>query len=142
MKKIICAMLAGAVLLLGSTVPGYALGGHAMGGHRMQSGFGGHGGFHGQSGFRGHGNFGPRVFIGPAFWWDPFYPTPFYGAPPVIVQQGSTVYDLPGTAAQQPYYWYYCQDPQGYYPYVGSCPGGWSKVTPTPPPPEKEGLAR
>ena len=31
MKKIICAMLAGAILLLGCTVPGYAMGGQAMG---------------------------------------------------------------------------------------------------------------
>ena len=31
-------------------------------------------------------------------------------------------------------YWYYCQNPQGYYPYVNSCPGGWMKVVPQPPP--------
>jgi hypothetical protein len=38
---------------------------------------------------------------------------------------------------QQPYYWYYCTGPQGYYPYVKSCPGGWLTVVPnvTPPPP-------
>ena len=33
----------------------------------------------------------------------------------------------------QPSYWYYCRDSQGYYPYVTSCPGGWTKVVPTPP---------
>jgi hypothetical protein len=36
---------------------------------------------------------------------------------------------------EQPYYWYYCQNPQGYYPYVKSCPGGWTQVEPKPTPP-------
>jgi len=27
-------------------------------------------------------------------------------------------------------YWYYCQDPAGYYPTVASCPGGWTQVAP------------
>lgn len=31
-------------------------------------------------------------------------------------------------------YWYYCADPQGYYPYVKSCPLGWQKVAPSVPP--------
>ena len=30
-------------------------------------------------------------------------------------------------------YWHYCNSPQGYYPYVKECPGGWMRVTPTPP---------
>lgn len=29
--------------------------------------------------------------------------------------------------------WYYCQNPQGYYPYVKSCAGGWQKVPVQPP---------
>src|SRR2546428_12259210 len=36
-----------------------------------------------------------------------------------------------GTAA--PSVWYYCANPQGYYPYVQQCPGGWRPVAPTPP---------
>jgi hypothetical protein len=38
---------------------------------------------------------------------------------------------------EQPYYWYYCTNPQGYYPYIRNCPGGWLTVVPnvTPPPP-------
>jgi hypothetical protein len=37
---------------------------------------------------------------------------------------------------QQPQYWYYCTNPQGYYPYIRNCPGGWLIVVPnvTPPP--------
>jgi hypothetical protein len=36
---------------------------------------------------------------------------------------------------QESDYWYYCDDPQGYYPYVKSCPGGWMKVVPDTVPP-------
>jgi hypothetical protein len=43
------------------------------------------------------------------------------GEPPAYSQQ-----------QEQPYYWYYCQNPQGYYPYVKSCPGGWTQVEPKP----------
>jgi hypothetical protein len=28
--------------------------------------------------------------------------------------------------------WYYCQSPQGYYPYVPACPSGWQTVPSTP----------
>jgi hypothetical protein len=37
----------------------------------------------------------------------------------------------------EPIYWYYCQNPQGYYPYVKQCPNGWMKVVPSPPPPQR-----
>jgi hypothetical protein len=37
--------------------------------------------------------------------------------PPVYVQQ-------------DPAYWYWCRGPEGYYPYVESCPGGWLTVVP------------
>jgi hypothetical protein len=44
-------------------------------------------------------------------------------------------YDQPTAynEAEQPSYWYYCRDPEGYYPYVTKCPSGWAKVAPTPP---------
>ena len=29
---------------------------------------------------------------------------------------------------QGPTYWYYCPNPQGYYPYIKNCPNGWMKV--------------
>lgn len=29
-------------------------------------------------------------------------------------------------------YWYFCRDPEGYYPYVKKCPKGWQRVLPTP----------
>ena len=39
-------------------------------------------------------------------------------------------------AQDQDSYWYYCENPQGYYPYVKSCPGGWMKVVPETAPPD------
>ncbi|MHB8415691.1 MAG: hypothetical protein ACYDB1_09970 [Acidiferrobacteraceae bacterium] len=35
-------------------------------------------------------------------------------------------------------YWYFCQNPEGYYPQVHACPDGWMRVVPgsgAPPPP-------
>ncbi len=82
-------------------------------------------------GFRG------RVWIGPGWgpWWG--YPYPYYVAPPVVVQQQPEVYVAPGQQ-EAPSYWYFCQNPKGYYPYVKQCPGGWLKVVPTPPAPEED----
>ena len=76
---------------------------------------------------------GDRVFTGEL---GPWYPYPYYYAPPpVIIQQQPPVYVQP----QQPEdtYWYYCPDPQGYYPYIRECPGGWMKVVPQTTPPQQ-----
>lgn len=70
-------------------------------------------------------------------WMDPWWivPYPYYSVPPVIVQQPSTdYYEQPvPRQSQEPAYWYYCRNPEGYYPYVKQCPDGWMKVVPTPP---------
>jgi hypothetical protein len=55
---------------------------------------------------------------------------PYY---PPEVSEGLPAYSEP--EQQQPYYWYYCQNPQGYYPYIKSCPGGWIPVIPNVTPP-------
>lgn len=48
--------------------------------------------------------------------------------PPVYIEQGGQDID------EEPnYWWYYCQLPQGYYPYVQRCPQGWKRVAPQPP---------
>ena len=107
----------------------------------------GRGGWHGGGGHHGgwqrsgwnrggwHGGFwGPRVFIGGPFWYPgPYaYPYPVYAPPfsaPVVVEPPSPpVYIEP----RSPAYWYYCQDPPGYYPYVGTCGGEWLQVAPQP----------
>ena len=79
---------------------------------------------------------GPHVFFdigipvwGP--WWSPPYPYPYPVPPPVIVQQAPVVQTPPPA----PTYWYYCPNPQGYYPYVQQCLAGWLKVVPPAAPP-------
>ncbi len=84
----------------------------------------------------------PRVFFeigiplgvapGP-WWWGPPYAYP-YAAPPVI-EQPAPVYEQTTPPAPQPAYWYYCPNPQGYYPYISQCPSGWMRVVPSTAPP-------
>jgi len=52
-------------------------------------------------------------------------------APVVVVPQSPAVTTAPPAPAPQ--YWYYCQPSKTYYPYVKSCPSGWSRVPVTPP---------
>ncbi len=83
---------------------------------------------------RGHFFFDFTVPIGVGPWWwgpaYPYYPYPYYAAPPVVVQQSPPVYVQPQAPPQQPAYWYYCPNSQTYYPYVKECPGGWLTVVP------------
>ncbi|MGO9446667.1 MAG: hypothetical protein ACLPXB_18115 [Thiobacillaceae bacterium] len=105
--------------------------------------------FHGH----GYGHVGVGVVVDP-FWFGPWgYPGPYYyppyspyyyppavmtapAAPPVYVEQtqGPAPAAQPAAAA-----WYYCTNPQGYYPYVQQCPGGWKAVAPQPPGPPNQG---
>ncbi|MCC7049715.1 MAG: hypothetical protein IT562_23605 [Alphaproteobacteria bacterium] len=50
---------------------------------------------------------------------DPYRPPSYYAAP----------VPAPSAPPGQGYY-YYCQNPAGYYPYVADCPGGWQAVPP------------
>jgi hypothetical protein len=125
-QKWVAILVTLAVLLLVSTLPGYAdRGRHGDKGHGYKShGHKSHG--HRGHGFR-HGFRGPRVGIGlGTFWgsdwgWGPEWPG--YAYPPVVVQPSPS----------QPQYWYYCDEAKSYYPYVAQCPGGWRAVSPTPP---------
>lgn len=96
-----------------------------------------------------HPRFG--VYVGvPGPYWGPSYYAPapyYYYSPPVtVVSPQPTVYvqqpvaapaapaapaAAPASAAEN--YWYYCASGKGYYPYVKVCPGGWQRVSPTPP---------
>jgi hypothetical protein len=122
------------------------------------AGGGHHGGHYGWHGNFHYGWYGPRYGWGyypyrgyyPFYWgawiggwpyggWPyasytagwPYLGWPYYSsgvtAPPA--------YSAP--AQEQPYYWYYCRDPQGYYPYIKSCPGGWIPVVPNETPPNQ-----
>jgi hypothetical protein len=62
----------------------------------------------------------------------PYVGWPYY---PPAATQAPPAYNQP--VQRQSYYWYYCQDPQGYYPYVKSCPGGWITVVPKVTPPSQ-----
>ena len=82
---------------------------------------------------RYHSHVGVGVVIGgPGYW---HYPPPSYYYPP---------YPYPYAPAPQPQSqsqsqqqptndWFYCRKPDGYYPYVKECPGGWQRVAPHPP---------
>ena len=83
----------------------------------------------------GYHGWGPRFYAGAPVVVGPWYPYYYYPAPPVAIQQQPPVHAQP--EPQQSDYWYYCQNPQGYYPYVQSCPGGWMKVVPQTTPPQQ-----
>ena len=97
-----------------------------------------------------YGHHGARVgvFIGGEFgpWYSPYYypPYPGYGygygygyspyyAPVLVAPAAPTVYVEQGSSQQAAPSWFYCADPQGYFPYVQQCRNGWQRVSPTPP---------
>jgi hypothetical protein len=81
----------------------------------------------------GHFFFNFTIPLGVGPWWGPaypYYPYPYYAAPPVVVRQSPPAYVQPPTPPQQPAYWYYCPDSRTYYPYVKECTSGWLTVVP------------
>jgi hypothetical protein len=74
---------------------------------------------------RHHAWIAPRVVVPVVPWWAPYT----YTYPPVVVAPPPRVY-VQSPPPQS--YWYYCDSPEGYYPYVAQCPGGWRAVVPTP----------
>lgn len=62
-----------------------------------------------------------------------YYPAPqIYTNPPVAALPQA--YIEMNSRQQQPSgsWWYYCHDPEGYYPYIKECPRGWERVDPQP----------
>ncbi len=125
----IAGRIAVAVLLVIGSVPAAQAQGH---GH-VGGWHGGHGG--GRGG--GHVGFGWGVGLWAPFYWGagwpyyygyPAYGPPVYYAPPVVEP---TVVQPAGPAPAP--VWYYCDNPQGYYPYVQSCSSAWRQVPATPP---------
>jgi hypothetical protein len=127
-------------------------GGHSgfSGGHGTSSH--GHSDFHGGSNWHGHGHgwrgFYGGIYIDPWFYpWDYYpwgvtYPGVYaYGADPdaVVMPPPPQTYIQPGPDQQyapaeappsqsQSSDWYYCRNPEGYYPYVKSCSTDWQRV--------------
>lgn len=128
MKKLICLVVAAVILAFAGTVPTYADWGHR--------------GWHHHDGWHHRPWGGVNFYWGLGGWypWSPWPAYPYYRVPRVIIQSPPVVVQQPPTyiAPQQrkPYYWYYCQSPRGYYPYVKRCPGGWMKVVPDATPPQ------
>lgn len=126
MKKYFRVSLAIVAILLMSAMPGQA--------EHFRGGGGHHGGGPGWGPLLGLG-----IGLGILGLTYPYYGSPYrpdYAPPPVMDPSPDELYLQP--VPQQPArtnYWYYCQDPEGYYPYVKRCPGGWMKVVPGPPAP-------
>jgi hypothetical protein len=74
-----------------------------------------------------------------AWWWmadgvwyfypAPIYPYPTYIPPAIVVQQAPPV----PTGLPPAQFWYYCDNPTGYFPYVAACDGPLRPVTAVPP---------
>ncbi len=72
----------------------------------------------------------------PPYSYSPYYnPYPYYydypppvSAPPQYIEKDAGT----STQANPAGYWYYCRKPEGYYPYVRECAGGWERVAPVP----------
>lgn len=87
--------------------------------------------------------YAPRVYYPPAPLYVapwPVYGASFYSYPPPVVAVPSApptyIEQAPfASAPQQQDAWYWCADPQGYYPTVRECPGGWQPVAPQAPAP-------
>jgi hypothetical protein len=134
-----------ATVLFVSAAPGHTRsnGGHGGKGHGFHGGHGwkGHG-YHGGHGWKGHGYYGGYgwkgvgVSIGVGPYWGPYgypyaysygYPYPY--SPQIYVQPSQPLSIQPPSP---PPVWYYCENPQGYYPYVQQCPDGWRTVPQSP----------
>jgi len=87
-----------------------------------------------------HGRYGWWWGVGGSWYW---YPAPVY---PYPVEVSPTYYyddyddygdydDEGGAPSDQGGYgtWYHCSNPEGYYPYVKECRGGWEQVPAQPP---------
>jgi hypothetical protein len=94
---------------------------------------------HWRRGYWHRGWHGPRF----GWWWvagpswylysAPVYPYPSPYVPPTVIRETVTVVEQD---IEEPDYWYYCENPEGYYPYVQECSEEWFRV---PAEPETEG---
>lgn len=104
-----------------------------------------------------HGGASVGIYVGPGFYgpgpgWGPYYPRAYYPspywaappypyyppvvvtpapvqvAPPVYIEQTPQQAQQAATPQAENGSWYYCKQPEGYYPYVKECPQGWQKV--------------
>ncbi|HVJ55875.1 MAG TPA: hypothetical protein VM689_25665 [Aliidongia sp.] len=70
-------------------------------------------------------------WVTPGWWYlypEPVYPYPLYVPPAIIAERAPPM----PTGLPPAEHWYFCDNPQGYYPYVVSCDGPWRSVPATP----------
>jgi hypothetical protein len=132
MTKMTCGILVALAVFLASPMSGYAGRKHVSVGAHIKMG---HPAWRGAHRPWRHHVPRSRFWLRGTVVFGSWYPWGHYAAPPLIIQQETPVYVQP--EQEEPYYWYYCQDPQGYYPYVKTCPGGWMKVVPDVTPPQQ-----
>jgi hypothetical protein len=109
-------ILTATLLLAGLGATGTAL---AHGGH-------GHRGGHASFGLYFGAPLATPYYYPPAYYYPPRY---YYPAPVVVTPAAPTYYLQQDTPPPPPAgYWYYCRDPQGYYPQVPQCPTPWQQV--------------
>jgi len=98
--------------------------------------------FHGRhfgGGFHHHSHPGFSLYFGVPLWPRYYNPYPYYpyyppavvtvpSSPPVYIERSPPPVNQPLPSG----YWYYCNNPQGYYPYVTECAAGWRQVDPVP----------
>ncbi len=99
---------------------------------------------HGGGHFGGHFRPGFSFYLGAPMYSRPYYPAypypyyyPYYPREIVTVPVEPPVYiererSQPQSQQLPEGYWYYCNDPAGYYPYIKQCADGWQQVDPTP----------
>jgi len=108
--------------------------GHGPGPGGYGHGWGGHG-------WGGHFGIWPLYFPGYFGYPLPLYPDNFFvdpiSADSFFIDTAAPVEFVEMTAppadGAQSDNWYYCKDPDGYYPYVKNCPGGWQSIPSKPP---------
>jgi len=73
-------------------------------------------------------------FYGPAYFPPVAYPPVVVVPPdpPVYIQQQPARLVPPPPESTVTNYWYYCENPAGYYPEVERCPSDWIKIPPRP----------
>ena len=130
MNKLLLVVFLAVTILFASPFEGYAGKTNVFISAHYKTGDG-HG--WGNPGRWGYHHPGPRFYWGGSFVVGPGYPYGYYAPPPVIIQQPPPVYVQP--EQQEDNYWYYCRDPEGFYPYVRNCADGWMKVVPDATPP-------
>lgn len=140
MKQIKAACLV--IAMMGSIISnsvwardGGGHGGHYGGGHHGGGWHYGHGGYYNGIGL----GLGLGLGYGLGYYGRPYYYPyyPYYAYPPAVVTVPVTppvyIQQSPPVTQQYPSgYWYYCNDPKGYYPYIKECPQGWQQVDPIP----------